>query len=549
MTNSFGEFGNASMFLVIGSNMTEAHPVAATFLKNAVVRGAKLVVVDPRKHKLVDFADAHLPLKSGTDVALLNGLMHVLIRDEIYDKEFVADHCENFDALRKTVLRYTPEYVAGICGIEADELVKVAHMLTEYGPVMICYTLGITEHSCGTENVMSVASLQMLLGGIGKPGAGVNPLRGQNNVQGACDMGCSPDVLPGYVKVFNDEGRKRFEDLWGVQLPSEPGMMMPDLFESLPDRRIRGLWIFGENVVNTEPDIAKVEHELSSAEFLVVQDLFHNETTRFADVILPAKAWGEKDGTFTNSERRVSRVRAAAPAPGEAMEDWWIFKEVARRCGHEWAADSAQEIWEQELLPLCAPFAGIKYRRIENNGLQWPCPDENHPGTVYLHKDGNFARGKGLLNAFEWRPPQEETDDDYPLLLSTGRSLSHYHTRTQTGNSIGINSIMSEELADIAPADAAALGIEDGAWIRVTSRRGQVDIRANVSERMRPGMVWMTFHFRETNANWLTNPRALDNITKTAEYKACAVKIAPIAGPERKVENLEPLVKKRETVT
>jgi formate dehydrogenase major subunit len=546
MSNSFGEFEKASMFLVIGSNMTEAHPVAATFLKNAVVRGAKLVVVDPRKHKLVDFADVHLQLKAGTDVALLNGLMHVLIRDDIYDKEFVDKHCENFAAVRNTVLRYPPERVAEICGIKAQDLVKVAHMLSEYGPAMLCYTLGITEHSCGTENVLSVASLQMLLGGMGKPYAGVNALRGQNNVQGACDMGCSPDVLPAYVKVFNDAERKRFEDLWDVTLPAKPGMKMPDMFESLPERKIRGLWIFGENVVNTEPDIAKVEHELSCCEFLVVQDLFHNETTRFADVILPAKAWGEKDGTFTNSERRVNRVRAAAPAPGEAMEDWWIFKQIAERFGHQWLSDSAQEIWERELTVLCPPYAGITYQRIEKDGLQWPCPDTNHPGTMYLHKDGIFNRGKGLFNVFDWRPPVEQTNDEYPLILSTGRSLTHYHTRTQTGNSLGINSIMNEELADISAVDAQALGIENGSWIRVSSRRGEVDIRAHVTERVRPGMVWMTFHFRETNANWLTNPRAMDNITKTAEYKVCAVKIEPITTPKRRAENFEPLVKKLE---
>ena len=536
MTNSFDEFAKASMFLVIGSNMTEAHPVASTFLKNAVSKGAKLVVVDPRRHKLVEFADKHLQLKGGTDVALLNALMHVLIRDDLYDHEFVEKYCENFPALRDTVRDYAPEQMAPVIGVAAEDIESVAHMLAQHGPAMICYTLGITEHTSGTDNVMSVANLQMLLGGLGKAMAGVNPLRGQNNVQGACDMAASPNVLPGYAPVTDATVRERFATFWKVEaLPAGIGLKMPEMFEGLVPhggmRKVRGMWIFGENVAGTEPDIRKIEHELASAEFLVVQDIFPNETTRFAHVILPAKAWGEKDGTFTNSERRVSRVRAVSPAPGEAKEDWWIFQEVARRLGHEWAFDSAQTIWDNEITELVPMLSGIKYHRIEQDGLQWPCTDSHHPGTPYLHKDGQFTRGKGLFSAIEWRPPAEVTDDEYPLVLSTGRRLFHYHTRTQTGHSDGLNDLMPEELVDISPEDAQQLGIADGARVQVSSRRGQVKLRARVTREVPKGMVWMTFHFRESNANWLTN-NAFDPVTMTAEYKVSAVRVEAIAPVE-----------------
>lgn len=525
MTNSFEEFENASMFLVIGSNMTEAHPVAATFLKNAVNKGAKLVVIDPRRHKLVDFADMHLQLKPGTDVALLNALMNVLISEELYDKEFVEAHCENFTALKEKVDQYTPDWAAEVSGVNSEDITKLAQMLAEFGPAMLCYTLGLTEHTTGTDNVMSVANLQMLLGGMGKASGGVNPLRGQNNVQGACDMAASPNVLPGYAKVTDPEVRKRFAEFWNVDsLPDQIGLKMPEMFHGLPDKTVRGMWIFGENVANTEPDIRKIEHELSSAEFLVVQDIFPNETTRFADVILPATAWSEKEGTFTNSERRVSRVRAVNQAPGVARDDWWIFKEIAQRFGHEWASNSPQDIWDNEISQLSPNLGGIKYRRLENDGLQWPCPTEDHPGTGYLHKDGKFTRGKGLFSAIDWRSPAEITDDEYPLILSTGRRLYHYHTRTQTGNSEGINSLMNEETADISQHDAHNLGIADGEMIEVSSRRGTVKVRARITREVPAGLVWMSFHFRESNANWLTN-NAFDPVTMTAEYKVCAVRV------------------------
>jgi len=529
MTNSFSEFEKAKMFLVIGSNMTEAHPVAATFLKNAVQNnGARLILVDPRRHKLADFAELHVPLKVGSDIAFLNSLMYVLIEEDLYDKKFVESCTVDFDKLETTVKPYTPEYSSKICGISPDMIRDVARRLASVKPVMLCYTLGITEHTCGRNNVVSTANLQMLLGNMGVECGGVNPLRGQNNVQGACDMAALPNVFPGYQAVTSADARAKFEKGWNVEkLPDKNGLMIPQMMEGLVDGKVRAFYIFGENLANTEPDIRKVEHELASAEFLVCQDIFPNETTKFAHVVLPAAAWSENDGTFTNSERRVSRVRTASLPPGQAKPNWWIFKEIARRMGQEWGSNSAREIWDNEISVLGPQFCGIKYDRIENDGLQWPCPTEDHPGTCFLHKDGNFTCGLGIFNPAEWTPPAEVPDEEYPLVLSTGRRLTHYHTRTQTGRCEGLNDILGEETADISYADAVALNVVHGEMIRVKSRRGEVKVKANVTGEIQEGMVWMAFHFREACANWLTNP-AFDPITYTAEYKACAVRIEKI---------------------
>jgi formate dehydrogenase major subunit len=525
MTNSFGEFDKAKGFLVIGSNMTEAHPVAATFLKNAVLNGAKLIVIDPRRHRLCDFADLHLPLKVGSDIALLNAIMHVLIKEDLYDHEFVESCCTGFDELKSVVMQYRPETASEICGISSDTIRHTARLLASVKPVMACYTLGITEHTCGKNNVMSVANLQMLLGNMGVECGGVNPLRGQNNVQGACDMGALPNVFPGYQPVTSPEARARFEKAWGVKdLPDKNGLMIPQMMEGLDSGTVRGMYIFGENLANTEPDIRKVEHELASAPFLVCQDIFPTETTRFAHVIFPAAAWSENDGTFTNSERRVSRVRSACLPPGAARPNWWIFDQLAKRFGHNWPSKSAKELWDDEIAMLAPNFYGIRYDRIEGDGLQWPCPDTAHKGTCFLHAKGQFACGLGRFAPVQWTPPAEVPDEKYPLVLSTGRRLYHYHTRTQTGRCEGLNDLLGEETADISPADAQSLKIKDGQYIKVESRRGQVRVRARVTPEVQPGMVWMAFHFREACANWLTNP-AFDPETLTAEYKACAVRI------------------------
>ena len=515
------------MFLVIGSNMTEAHPVAATFLKNAVMNGAELILVDPRKQPLADFADLHVQIKVGSDIAFLNGVMNVLITEDLYDKDFVESCTTGFEELKAQVMEYPPEKAAEIAGVSADMIRDVARRLAANRPAMLCYTLGITEHTCGRNNVMSTANLQMLLGNMGVESGGVNPLRGQNNVQGACDMGALPNVFPGYQQVANADARAKFEKAWGVEnLPDKPGLMIPQMMEGLADGTVKAFWVFGENLANTEPDIAKVEHELASAEFLVCQDIFPTETTRFADVIFPSAGWSEDSGTFTNSERRINRVRKVSEPPGDARPNWWIFKEIARRLGHDWASDSGQEIWDNEISVLAPNFAGAKYARIEQDGLQWPVPDEEHPGTCFLHKEGKFTCGLGKFNAVEWTPPAEVPDEEYPLVLSTGRRLYHYHTRTQTGRS-GLDYLLPEETADMSFSDADALGISHGEMIKVKSRRGEIKVKANVTEQVPQGMVWMAFHFRDACANWLTNP-VFDPVTQTAEYKACAVRIEKI---------------------
>jgi formate dehydrogenase major subunit len=342
-------------------------------------------------------------------------------------------------------------------------------------------------------------------------------------------MGALPNVFPGYQRVDNADARAKFAKAWNVEnLPDKPGMMMPTMLENLPTGKVKALYVFGENLANTEPDIRHVEHCLESAEFLVCQDIFPTETTRFADVILPSAAWSENDGTFTNSERRVNRVRTASRAPGEAKPNWWIFKEIARRMGHEWTSNSAREIWDNEVSVLAPALAGIKYRRLENDGIQWPAPTEDHCGTPTLHKDGKFTCGLGVLKAIDWIPPAEVPDKEYPMVLSTGRRLYHYHTRTQTGRCEGIDVLLGEETADISWADAQKKGILDGEFIKVKSRRGEVTVRARVTQEVPEGLVWMAFHFREGNANWLTNP-AYDPVTQTAEYKACAVAIEKVS--------------------
>lgn len=522
MTNSFGEFADTKMFFCIGTNMTEAHPVASTFLKNAIRKGGKLILVDPRKQPLAGYADIHCQIKVGTDIAFLNGLMNVIITEGLYDKEFVEKRCENFDAFKAKVMEYPVERAAEISGVDAETIKKTARLLASVKPAMLCYTLGITEHTTGKDNVLSTANLQLLLGNLGVPCGGVNPLRGQNNVQGACDMGALPNVFPGYQKVIDPAAREKFAKAWNVaKLPENNGLMMPQMMEALPGKKIRAFYVFGENLANTEPDIHKVEHELASAEFLVCQDIFPTETTRFAHVVFPAASWSEDEGTFSSSERRVNRVRKVKTPPGEAKPNWWIFKQLALRMGHEWNSGSGQEIWDNEVSVLAPALAGIKYSRLENDGLQWPCPTADHPGTKFLHKDGVFSHGKGIFTPVDWKPQAEVPDKEYPFVLSTGRRLYHYHTRTQTGRS-GMNFLLPEETADISAADAEKLGIRNGEYVKVRSRRGEVKVKAKVTAQVPPGMVWMAFHFRDGCANWLTNA-VYDPVTFTAEYKACAV--------------------------
>jgi formate dehydrogenase major subunit len=462
----------------------------------------------------------------GTDVALLNGLMHEILARGWEDRDFIRDHTENFAPLQEAVKPYSLERVSQITGVGVEQLQEVARLLGTRKPAGLYYTLGITEHTCGTDNVVSCANLQMLLGNLGKISSGVNPLRGQNNVQGACDMGALPNVFHNYQPVNDARVRQKFAAAWGVQvLPTNAGFRLPSMFTGMLAGQTRAFICHGENVVMSEPNEAHTRKCLEALEFLVVLDIFENETTPYADVIFPCTCWSEQDGTFTNSERRVQRVRAVAQPPGECAEPWWIYQEVGRRLGGEMKFGSARGVWE-EMRALGTSYAGISWERIEQNGIQWPAPTPQHPGTSYLHKDGNFTRGKGRFLPVDWRAPAEVPDAEYPLMLTTGRRLWHYHTGTQTRNCAGFEELFGEELVELSSEDAAELGVHDRDYVWVVSRRGRVRMRAWVTERSPKGVVWSCFHFREANINLVIN-NAFDPVTETAEYKACAVRIEP----------------------
>ena len=517
MTNSIHEIGQADMLLVIGSNTTEAHPVIAMQMKRA-----KLVVADPRAIWLAGFADRHLMLKPGTDVWLLNAMAHVIVTEGLIDQEFIEANTEQFESVRATVGRYTPEEAERVTGVSADDIRWVARRYATTEKAGIFYTLGITEHTHGTDNVYALANLVLMTGHLGKPSAGLNPLRGQNNVQGANDAGATPVFLPGYQWVTDDEARHKFDAAWGVTMPETPGMNLNEMMKQV-GTGVRGMYVMGEDIVVSEPDARSLEARMDQLDFVVVQDIFMNETCKWADVVLPAACFAEKEGVFTNSERRVQRVRKAVEAPGQARADWRILVDLANAAGGDWRYEDPAEVYA-EMAALSPKFAGISHARIEaEGGLQWPCLDADHPGTRYLH-GGGVLRGKGLFQAVEYRPSAELPDDTYPLSLSTGRTLYHYNADTQTRRDAGIEAKQPEAFIEIHPDDAAARGVEDGELVEVVTRRGKVKVQAMFSVQVRKGCIWMPFHFVEARANVLTLPDG-DEVTGTAEYKVCAAQV------------------------
>ncbi len=523
MTNSIEEIEFTDVILATGTNTTENHPVISSRIKRAVQqRGAKLIVIDPREIDLVKYATLWLRQKPGTDVAVLNGLMNVIIAEGIFAEGYVENRTEGFEALKKVVEKYTPKYVEGISGVPAEELKKAARLYALAERASLLYAMGITQHSTGTDNVKSCANLALLCGKVGIEGGGVNPLRGQNNVQGACDMGALPDVFPAYQRVAGDEVRAKFEKAWNATLPSEPGKTVMEIMDGAHRGEIKAVYIMGENPLLSDPDLTHVEASLKRLDFLLVQDIFLTETARLADVVLPSACFAEKDGTFTNTERRVQRVRKAIPAPGLAKADWEIIAGISIKMGYPMTYASAGEIMA-EINRVAPSYAGITYDRIEKEGIQWPCPDIAHPGTRFLHKD-RFSRGLGLFHAIEYLPPAELPDEEYPLLLSTGRVLYHYHTGTMTRLAKGSTERCPESLVEIHPLDAEKLGLKDGQMVRVTSRRGTLQARSKVTTRSDAGMIFINFHFHEAAVNLLTNP-VLDPIGKTPEYKVCAVRV------------------------
>ncbi|SFR13008.1 formate dehydrogenase major subunit [Desulfoscipio geothermicus DSM 3669] len=527
MTNSIGEIAGADFILAIGTNTTESHPVISLQAKKAQRNGATLVVADPRRTEMAELANTHLQLKSGSDIALLNAMANVIISEELWNKEFVANRTEDFESLKETVAKYTPEYAEQITGIPADTIKTVARGYAKANNATILYTMGVTQHICGTHNVFAVANLAMLCGHIGKENSGVNPLRGQNNVQGACDMGALPNVYTGYQAVTVDDNRTKFSKAWNVaELPAQPGLTVGEMMEGAADGKVKGMYIMGENPVLSDPDADHVVHALEKLEFLVVQDIFLTETAALADVVLPAASFAEKDGTFSNTERRVQRVRKAIDPVGNARADWEIICNIATAMGYPMQYASASNIFD-EIASLTPSYAGISYARLELGGIQWPCPDADHPGTPYLHKD-KFVRGLGKFNPVEYIPPAELPDQDYPLVLSTGRRHFHYHTGTMTQRTGALEVHYGAEHLEINPADAAALNVAEGDTVLMKSRRGQVEVTARITDVVPRGMVFTSFHFPEVAINKLTNP-ARDPVAKIPELKVCAVKVITVS--------------------
>ena len=524
MTNPIADIEKAEVILATGTNTTENHPVISAYIKRAVEKKkTRLIVVDPRRIKLVDFAERWLRPNTGTDVAWINGLMHVIIKEDLFDKSFVESRTAGFQDLKNVVEKFTPEFVESITGISAEDIVEAARAYAGAKPGSIVYCMGITQHTTGTDNVKSLANLAMLCGNLGVAGGGVNPLRGQNNVQGACDMGGLPNVFSGYQPVTNDEIRQKMEQAWGVtDLPAKPGLTATQMIPKAHEGEIKALYIIGENPLVSDPDLNHARDCFSHLDFLVVQDIFLTETAQMADVILPSTCFAEKEGTFSNTERRVQRVRKAVEPPGQARPDWQIIADVSTAMGYPMTYRSAEEIMA-EITRVTPSYGGISYDRIEKNGLHWPCPTADHPGTPVLHV-GQFPCGRGNFHAIDYLPPAEQVDEEYPVCLTTGRIIYHYHTGTMTRKSEGLNERAPENFVEMAAEDARRFGIDNGNLINIVSRRGKISARANVSDKGVAGTVFIPFHFAESAVNMLTNA-ALDPIAKIPEYKVCAVRI------------------------
>jgi formate dehydrogenase alpha subunit len=526
MTNSVAELEDSDCIFVIGSNTTSSHPLVATRIFRAKQKGARLIVADPRKIQLTLQADLHLAQKLGTDVALINGIMHVILKNGWHDQAFIDERTEGFEELKKLVEAYPPEKVAEITGIPAEDIIKTAEYYGTANAASIVYCMGITQHTTGVDNVKSLANLAMLTGNLGKEGTGVNPLRGQNNVQGACDMGGLPNVYTGYQPVVDIGANEKFSKAWNTKLSDQLGLTIPAMLDGLTDGSVKALYVLGENPIVSDPDTTHVEKAIKAAELVIVQDIFLTPTAELAHVVLPGTSFAEKDGTFTNTERRVMRVRQAIEPVGDSRPDWQILQELSTRFGYEMKYDSPQAIME-EIAGLTPSYGGITYERLEGEGLQWPCPDKDHPGTKFLHKD-KIARGKGLFHAIEFKPPAESVDEQYPFWLTTGRVYVHYHTGTMTRNCPTLDAEIPEGLLEIHPTDAGRLEVAKGDWVKITSRRGEITARTMVTDRVKEGLVFMPFHFVESCANVLTNP-AHDPIAKIPEFKVCAVKLEKAA--------------------
>lgn len=545
MSNSMGDIAEkAAAFFVIGSNTTEQHPVFGSRLRQAVLRrGAKLVIADPRRIDLADFAKPaygglYLRHRPGTDIVLLNALMHIILHNGWEDKEFIAERTEGYEEFTASIEHYPPKMASEITGVPLEQIYQAAKILALNKPMAVIWAMGITQHIVGVRNVMSLANLQMLLGNMGIEGGGVNPLRGQNNVQGACDMGGLPNVYPGYQNVTSEEARLKFEAAWGVFLPNKVGLTLTEMIPACEDGNVRALYILGEDPVMSDPNTSHIRHCLERCEFLVLQEIFPSETSAYADVLLPGVSFAEKTGTFTSTERRIQMCRKAIEPLGDARADWQITAEIAKRIivlGKREIKSAPYSDWEyndssdimSEITAVTPSYAGVSHVRLEaGERLQWPVKGHDHTGTPVLHV-GQFTRGKGKFTPIDHIPPAELPDDEFPVLLSTGRVLYHWHGGQMTRRTKGLMGVYGQALVEVNPEDAARWNAKDGTHLRVTSRRGSIEAIAWVTDRVPPGMVYANFHFPETSANILTHA-SLDPVAKIPEYKIVAVQVEVI---------------------
>jgi predicted molibdopterin-dependent oxidoreductase YjgC len=526
MTNSINEIENAQVILVSGSNTVKTHPQVARRIFDAVDKGAGLIVIDPRRSLLAKRAHVHLNIRSGTDIPLLNGMMRIILDENLADDAFVEMRTENFHALRDMLYRIDMDEIVAVTGVSLDKISRAAKLYARAHNSVICYCLGMTQHICGTDNVQAIANLAMLTGNVEKENTGVDPLRGQNNVQGACDMGALPAVFPGYQAVSDPEVRRRFERAWQVTLPETPGLTVTEMTHSGPDNPVKAMFIMGENPMISDPALGLVRQKVADLEFLAVSDIFLSETAAVADVVFPAASFAEKNGTFTNTERRVQLVRQAIAPIGECRSDMDIIIALSEKLGYPMPYNSAAEVME-EIALLTPIYGGIYYDRLEPWGLQWPCFDRRHGGTQFLHKY-NFARGRGRFVPTVHKPPSEQTDKEYPFVLITGRSYHQYHTGTMSRKTPAFNRECPENLLEMHPADAKSYGIRSGEMVRLISRRGGIQVKVIVTKTVNPGSLFTTFHFAEAPVNELTIP-AKDPQAKCPELKVCSARIEKIA--------------------
>ena len=531
MSNSIAEMKDLEVLLITGSNTSETHPVISTFLREAVVKnGAKLIVADPRQIEMTQFADIYLQHKSGTDVVLFQALAHVIVKEGLVDQGFLDNRVEGLEAYLPSLESYTPEYAEEICGVPAEQIRQAARLYGSAGAAAIYWGMGISQSVHGTDNAISLANLALLTGNIGRPGTGLNPLRGQNNVQGCSDSGGLPNVYPGYQLVSDPELRQKFEKYWGVELNPEPGLTTMEMVDAAEKGVIKGYYVMGENPMMSEPDLLHARHVMEELDFVLYQDIFMNETGEYADVILPAVSFAEKEGTFTNSDRRVQLIRKAILPPGEARADWDIIQDLALRVEDKlgkkqsvgFKFENSAQIWD-EMAELTPPIQGITHERVEReDGVHWPCPTPDHPGTPYLFTE-SFPRGKGKLTSLEYQPSAELPDKEYPYILSTGRVLYHWHGGTMTRRS-KLDDIYPEALVEIHPEDALNIKVASEDWVKLRSRRGEIEVKVLVTERSPQGLVFLPFHFAEAAANILTLD-ARDPQAKIPDYKVCAVAV------------------------